>query len=142
MTAVSHAITIWNMRRRISLLIDLNNCGRGLNPKLLFDNDLNEFLKLGWWTGLKFRNILYSNVQAAAVAQTVRVFASHAVIWVFESQPRQTWVIETGSESATTKHSALGVSVTGPLWRPYKRMSCVTVGAKEPSLLNGHEFRV
>ena len=90
MTAVSHAITIWNMRRRISLLIDLNNCGRGLNQKLLVDNDLNEFLKLGSRTGLKFRNILYSNVQAAAVAQSVRVFASHAVIWVFESQPRQT----------------------------------------------------
>ena len=50
----------------------------------------------------------------AAVAQWVRAFASQADGWVFESQPRQTQVVKTGS----AKRSALyeGVSVTGP-WR-------------------------
>ena len=32
----------------------------------------------------------------------------------FESQPRQTLVITTGSDSSSAKRSALGVSVTGP----------------------------
>ena len=33
---------------------------------------------------------------------------------VFESQPRETLVVKTGSDSSSTKCSAAGVSVTGP----------------------------
>ena len=33
--------------------------------------------------------------------------------WVFESQPRQTKVVKTGTDISTAKHSAIGVSVTG-----------------------------
>ena len=33
--------------------------------------------------------------------------------WVFESQPRQTLVVKTGSDNSTAKRSAIGVSVTG-----------------------------
>ena len=34
--------------------------------------------------------------------------------WVLESQPRQTQVVKTGSDSSTATRSAIGVSVTGP----------------------------
>ena len=34
--------------------------------------------------------------------------------WVFESQPRQTPVIKTSSDSSTAKRSSVGMSVTGP----------------------------
>ena len=47
-------------------------------------------------------------------AQWVRTFTPQAEGWVFESQPRQTQVVKTGSDSSTAKRSALGVSVTGP----------------------------
>ena len=50
---------------------------------------------------------------AAAVAQLVRVFALHAEGWVFESQPRQTLFVKTGSDSATAEHWATNVNVTG-----------------------------
>ena len=50
----------------------------------------------------------------AAVAQWVRVLALHAEGWVFESQPRQTNVVKTGSDSFIAKRLALGVNVTGP----------------------------
>ena len=50
---------------------------------------------------------------AAAVAQWVRVFAPQAEDWVFESQPRQTLVVTTGSDSFTAERSVLGVSVMG-----------------------------
>ena len=43
-----------------------------------------------------------------AVAQWVRAFAPQAEGWVFESQPRKTKVIKTGSASSTDKHSAIG----------------------------------
>ena len=52
----------------------------------------------------------------AAVVQWVRAFAPQAEGLVFESQPSQTKVVETGSDSFTAKHSAIGASVTGP-WR-------------------------
>ena len=56
-----------------------------------------------------------SQTVAAAVAQWVRKFAPQAHGWLFESQPRQTYVVQTGCDSFTAKRSALGVSVTGTL---------------------------
>ena len=44
----------------------------------------------------------------AAVAQCVRAFAPQAEEWVFESQPRQSYVVKTGSDSSISKHSAIG----------------------------------
>ena len=53
------------------------------------------------------------NVSAtAAVAQRVIALAPQTDRLVFESQPRQKQVVETGS--GTAKRSAIGVSVTGP----------------------------
>ena len=49
----------------------------------------------------------------AAMAQWIRVLALQAEGWVFESQPRQAYVVKTGSDSFTAKRSAIGVSVTG-----------------------------
>ena len=40
---------------------------------------------------------------AVAVAQWVKAFYPQAKGWVFESQPRQTQVVETGSNSNTAK---------------------------------------
>ena len=51
------------------------------------------------WGTCKFQNI-----------QILHLF------WVFESQPRHTYVVKTGSDNSTAKRSAIGVSVTGP-WR-------------------------
>ena len=48
------------------------------------------------------------------MGQWVRVVASQAEGRVFESKPRQTLVVKTGSDSTTAKRSALSVSVTGP----------------------------
>ena len=54
-----------------------------------------------------------------AEMQWVRVLDPQAEGWVFESQSLETLVVKTGSDSATAKRSALGVSVTGH-WRwPY-----------------------
>ena len=50
----------------------------------------------------------------AAVAQWVRALAPQAEEWVFESQPRQSYVVKTGSDSSTSNCSAIAVSVTGP----------------------------
>ena len=60
---------------------------------------------------------LFMTINAVAVAQWVREFAPQAEGWVFESQPRKTQVIKTGSDSYNAKHSALGATVTGPrIW--------------------------
>ena len=40
------------------------------------------------------------------MVQSVRAFASNAKGWVFESQPRQTLVVKTGSDDSTAKSSA------------------------------------
>ena len=45
---------------------------------------------------------------------TDRSLAPQAEDWVFESQPRQTYVVQPGSGSSAAKLSAVGVSVTGP----------------------------
>ena len=58
--------------------------------------------------------IIDISARTNAVAQSFRVFASHVEGWVFESQPRQTYVVKTGSDSSTAKYLATGVSVTGP----------------------------
>ena len=55
--------------------------------------------------------IIYIPSSAAEVTRSVINFYSHADGWVFESQPRQTLVIKTGSDSSTTKRSATGVGV-------------------------------
>ena len=55
-----------------------------------------------------------SKTITAAVVKSVRAFDSHAEGLVFESQPRQTLVVKTGSNSSPGKRSATSVSVTGP----------------------------
>ena len=57
---------------------------------------------------------MYTFFEAAALAQSVRAFASHAEGWVFESQPPQAQLVKTDSDISTAKRSATGVSVTGP----------------------------
>ena len=48
------------------------------------------------------------------VAQLVREFALQVDEWVFESQPLQTLVVKTGSDSYTAECWAIGVSLAGP----------------------------
>ena len=71
---------------------------------------------------------LATTTSAAAVAQWVRAFTPQAEDWVFESQPRRTHVVKTGSDSSTDERSALGVSVTVLGDDHYKRIPRVTVG--------------
>ena len=70
------------------------NVYRTINYQLL--NYLFAFIKFG----------------TATVAQCVRALAPQAKGWVFESQPRQTLVVKTGSDTA--KRLATGISVMGP----------------------------
>ena len=51
---------------------------------------------------------------AAWVAQRVKAFTSQEEDWLFESHPRQTYVVKTGSDISTAKRSSIGVCVTGP----------------------------
>ena len=44
----------------------------------------------------------------------VRVLVRQGEGRVIESQPRQTFVVKTGSDSFTAKRSTIGVSVKGP----------------------------
>ena len=69
-------------------------------------------------------------VRDATVAQWVGALALEAEGWVFESRPRQTKVVKTGSDIFTAKRLAICESVTGP------SMPRVTVGV---TLLYGHE---
>ena len=55
-----------------------------------------------------------SDLRAADLAQSVNVFALYAGCSVFESQPRHTLVVKTGSDNSTAKRSATYVSVTSP----------------------------
>ena len=48
------------------------------------------------------------------VMQWVGALAMQAEGWLFESQPRQTYVENKGSDSSNAKRSAIGVSVTDP----------------------------
>ena len=57
------------------------------------------------------------------MVQSIRAFASHAEGLLFKSQPRQTRIAKTGSESSTAKRSVTNVGVDN-----YKRMSRVTEG--------------
>ena len=59
--------------------------------------------------------VLSSSVEfTAAVAQWAREYFSQAEGWVFVSQPRQTLVVKTGSDTSTAKPLAISVSVRGP----------------------------
>ena len=68
------------------------------------------------------KNVYLTEI-TAAVAQSVRMFALQAEGWMFESQPRHTLVVKTGSDTSTAKRSP-----TKQVWH-----------AKELSLLNGYE---
>ena len=59
-------------------------------------------------------------LSAAAVAQWVRPFAPEAEGWVFKSQPRQTQVVKTSSDSSTAK-----------------RIRCECHGSSEMTIING-----
>ena len=48
------------------------------------------------------------------MAQWVRALTLQSEGRGVESQPRQTQVVKTGSDSSTAKRSAIGVSITGP----------------------------
>ena len=50
---------------------------------------------------------------AAALAPSVRAFAPQAEIWVFESQPRPTLVVKSGSYRSTAKRLSIDASFTG-----------------------------
>ena len=50
----------------------------------------------------------------AVMAQSVKAFTSQAEGWVFESKPRQTLVIKTGSNGSAAKYFAKGDSVMRP----------------------------
>ena len=65
-------------------------------------------------TSLKVQRTTYT--AAAVVAQSVIAFAPQEEGLEFDSQPRQTLVVKTGSDRCTAKHSAIGVSFTVP-WR-------------------------
>ena len=58
-------------------------------------------------------SIIVHSSLTAAVAQLVRALVPQAEGWVFESQPRQTLFVKTGSDRSTAKRSAIGVSVMG-----------------------------
>ena len=64
--------------------------------------------------GKIYKSTKIINLATAAVSQWVRTFAPQAEGWVFESKPRQTYVVKTGSDSSTSKRSAIDVSVMGP----------------------------
>ena len=53
-------------------------------------------------------------IMIGAVAQSDWAFAEQAKGWPWESKPRQTQVVKTGSEGPTAKSSEIDVSVTGP----------------------------
>ena len=50
------------------------------------------------------------------MSQSVKALAPQSKVLEFESQPRQTLDVETGSDSSTAKRLIIGVSVTGP-WK-------------------------
>ena len=68
------------------------------------------------------------HMSSAAVAQWIRAFAPKAEVWVFESQPRQTQLAKTGSDSSTAKRSALWCECHTSSEMTYKRMPRVTEG--------------
>ena len=68
--------------------------------------------------------------------------APQAEGWLFESQPRQTYVVKTASDSSTAKRPAIGVSVMVLGENHYKRIHVTVDVARQITLmLNGHECR-
>lgn len=62
------------------------------------------------------------------VLESVKELTLHDEDWVYESEPRQTYVLKTGKDSSTAKRSSEGINYTGP-WRcQYKWMPRDTVG--------------
>ena len=55
-----------------------------------------------------------NNATAAAVAQWIILFAPQAERWLLDPSRDRPKSLKTGSDSSTAKHSAFGVSVTGP----------------------------
>ena len=64
-----------------------------------------------------------------AVAQSIGVFARQVEGWVFKSQPQQTKVVETGSDSCPLPNVfAIGIRCECPGDDHYRQMLHVTVG--------------
>ena len=73
-------------------------------------------------------SILIQALSCDHVLESVKALTLHAEDWVYESEPRQTYVLKTGKDSSTAKRSSEGISYTGP-WRcQYKWMKRDTVG--------------
>ena len=100
---------------------------------------------------LKFRQLLFSFICHIVKSQRwrsglerVRALAPQAEGWVFESQPQQTQVVKTGSDSSTAKRSTLDMIVTDPRrWPSYSDVQCHSrCGTlKNPRCFNGHVCR-
>ena len=71
------------------------------------------------------------NIEVSSLLKAVRAYAPEAEGWVFESRPQQTSFVKTRSDSSAAKHSAIVVSVMGPLRRSLETL--------EHPLLNGHK---
>ena len=89
--------------------------------------------------------LMVTRLSISAVAQWVRAFASQVKGCVFESQPRRTKVLKTGSDSSDAKRSAIGVchgSSEITIINGYHVSPVLLVWhANEPPLLNNHECR-
>lgn len=55
------------------------------------------------------KNLIHHFDKAAAVAQSIKMFASHAEGWLLESRPRLVKLAETGIYSSTIKRFVTGV---------------------------------
>ena len=80
-----------------------------------------------WWSSCLTRKIKVFSIYDWMM-RCPNIWHLFENLQTFESQPRQTLVVKTGSNSSTAKRSAIGVNVTGPERWPYKRMPSVTVG--------------
>ena len=63
-----------------------------------------------------FHILILPSDMTAAVAQSVSVFAPQATGWVFKSQPRQTLVVKTGSDSKAVARGGATGACAPPFW--------------------------
>ena len=63
---------------------------------------------------------------AAVVVQFVTAFAPQSDGWLFESQPRKTYVVKTDSDNPKLLAIGVNIRIIGDVH--YKWMSCVTIG--------------